>query len=246
MILRTRTADSSRSGKGVRVLTVTALAGALALTAGCGGSQNKASLTANTTGTSTSAASTAPTTGAGSSSTSGASSPSSAPAATVPAAVLPPDFTIVTDDAPPSDPAQKAIWDGWLAEQRAFFQAASRQDPNDRLYQLWTGPEKQSNVDGTAIVRKSLGYYHDHGLTITGTDRFYHWKIAGSDNLGTHLTWCEDQSKTYDKDPKTGKVVVTAPSRTDFRYYRSTVQQGPDGRWITVWINGLEGDPNCT
>lgn len=247
MILRTRSAGFNSSSKVVRALTATAVAGALTLAAGCGGSQRKASLTTDATGASSSSSSASSTPGAGSSSSSpGASSSSSAPAADVPAAVLPSDFTIVTDDTAPTDPAQKAIWDGWFAEQQAFFQAASRQDPDDQLYQLWTGAEKGGSVDGRAIVRKSLGYYHDHHLTITGTDRFYHWKIAGTDNLGTHLTWCEDQSKTYDKDPKTGKVLVTAPSRTDYRYYRSTLQQGPDGRWITVWISGLEGDPNCT
>lgn len=160
--------------------------------------------------------------------------------------MLPADVKIQVDGQAPTDPVQKTVWDGWLAEYQAEFQAVSRQNPNDSLYKLWTGTEKDAGFDATDTIKKYIATFGANGHTVSGTLRLYDWTVTATDSVGYHLSWCEDQTKFYDKDAKTGKVLVNAPSRNDFSFFRSTLQKGPDGRWITDWIQSTQGDPRCT
>lgn len=213
----------------------------------CGSSQKPATLNSTTVNTSGSmSAATSASASVSATPTDSPSTPAAPPSSNVPAAVLPADLKFQVDGQPPSDPVQKAVWDGWFAEYQAEFQAITRQDSNDSLYKLWTGTEKNAGFDATASTQKFIAAFIANGHSVSGTLRLYNWTVTATDSIGYHLSWCEDQTKFYDKDIKTGKVLLTSPSRSDFYFYRSTLQKGPDGRWITNWIQSSRGDSRCT
>lgn len=217
------------------------ICGAALLLAGCGGSSQKAATLPSTSTSSSTTPSAAATT----------STPSTAPTSTptpssnIPAAVLPADIKIVVDAPTPTDPTQSAIWAGWLSFYQAEYQAIARTNPDDPLYTQWTGLPTNGAPSAKFTTHDFIKRYQDAGITATGTLRLYQRAILGSDGQGTHLSWCEDQTYSYAKVVKTGFVKKTQPSRDDFIYYESYVKQGPDGRWLTMWIHSVVGDDRC-
>lgn len=217
--------------------------GAALLLAGCGGSSQKAA-TLPSASTSASGATT-PSAAATTSTPSAAPTSTPTPSSSLPAAVLPADFKIVVDAPTPTDPTQNAIWAGWLAFYQAEYQAIGRNNPDDQLYTQWTGLPTNGAPSAKFTTHDYIKSFHDTGDTITGTLRLYLRGVLGSDDQGTHLSWCEDQTAAYAKDIKTGAVKKTPPSRDDFFYYESYEKQGKDGRWLTMWIHSVQGDDRC-
>jgi hypothetical protein len=160
-----------------------------------------------------------------------------------PKAVLPKGFRIVVDGGKTGDPAKDAVLAANLAQYEATFQAIDRQDPEDPLYKEWTGREGVT-VDAQQSTKAYIEEFVKDKQTSFGTLRIYDERVSSMTAMKAHLTWCEDQTKTYAKVIATGKVLYTKPSRNDYTYYRSTLWK-QKGRWITVWVQSFEGDARC-
>ncbi len=223
----------STTGKRVTVPAAACAISAALLLTGCGSSKTAAPAAPGITGAQS--ASAAP-----------SASPSASPSATpAPTAVLPAGFTIQVDGGPTGDPVKDAVLAANLSYYRAVFQAVGKQNADDSLYQLWTGQETVL-VNARQSTEKYIQAFISGGDSIYGTLRVYDRNVTLTSASKASLTWCEDQTKTFDKVVATGKVLYNAPSRASYTYYRSTLWKNSAGRWITVWISGLQGDSRCS
>lgn len=223
----------STTGKRVTVPAAACAISAALLLTGCGSSKTAAPAASGITGAQSSAP--AP---------SASASPTASPSA-VPVAVLPSGLSIVTDGWTTGDPTKDAVLAGTLALYRAEYQAVNKQNPDDSLYKLWTGQESVA-INAQQTTRTYIESFVSVGQTITGTIRLYDENITSLTAKAAKMTWCEDQTKAFSKVVSSGKVLYNAPSRDSYFYKEATLWKGADGRWITVWVSGIQGDSRCS
>ena len=172
--------------------------------------------------------------------------PSPSPSVSMPpAAVLPAGFSIVVDGGTTGNPAKDAVLAANLSFYQAEYQAIGKQNADDSLYQQWTG-QKDAMFDARAATKAFIESLVSKNITVVGVLRIYDEKVQSLTSTDADLTWCEDQSGGHAKNVKTGVVDNSAPDRTDFHYYESQLSKNSQGRWITVAIKSIEGDPRCS
>ncbi|MFD4522680.1 hypothetical protein ACFWP7_01815 [Streptomyces sp. NPDC058470] len=94
-------------------------------------------------------------------------------------------------------------------------------------------------VDRVATVKKD-------GLTITGDYRFFGFEVTdAADGKTAAVQYCEDQSKAYGKEIKTGKVQRTEPSDDDFILNTLQVSKDSRGDWQVTVQSWKQGDASC-
>ncbi|MCZ4120108.1 hypothetical protein [Streptomyces sp. H39-S7] len=185
-------------------LTAAALAtaSALLLTA-CGGSGGSSGKSGTIDGAQTTAPS-APAT----------PSASAPPTATGPDLTLPADLKLEFAWTAPSDHAKAVA----LADAAHFVQSIAhgvvKRNANDPG--LTTYSRDAALTYGKFHVKNHL----THGWTLTGTNRFYRPQIrVAADGQTAEVAFCNDQTKMYGREVKTGKVLYTQPSDKDLSYY---------------------------
>jgi hypothetical protein len=82
------------------------------------------------------------------------------------------------------------------------------------------------------------------GQTITGTYRYYRIDAQASGS-GMLAHYCEDQSKAFGKDLKTGKVNRNTPSAKSYLYYTADLIKNSTGTWQVSQINWTKGAKEC-
>ncbi|MFF7977660.1 hypothetical protein ACFZDK_00805 [Streptomyces sp. NPDC007901] len=84
------------------------------------------------------------------------------------------------------------------------------------------------------------------GLTLTGHYRYYGFKVTDVANgKSAAASYCEDQSKAYDKVIKTGKVQRTQASDKSFVLYTVQAQRDSAGDWQVTQQSWKKGDAEC-
>lgn len=213
-----------------RALTATAAAftatAALLLTA-CGGSGDKSS-SDGIKGADT-----------GSGSPSASASASASADANRPDVSVPKDLDLIFDFDKPSDADSAAALEDAANYIRALNHGITRQNPDDPAYQFY------SAADAAWYAHSQIKAYVDGGWTVTGKDRYYRAETntAGeSKQVKTILvTFCEDQSKVYGKEVKTGKIHYTKKSLASYQKFGilMALQQGtPVWRAQQVTVTG--------
>jgi hypothetical protein len=96
-----------------------------------------------------------------------------------------------------------------------------------------------------AEVSDSIIKYGKSGKTITGTYREYQPTVSLSGKNGASVTFCEDQSKAYSKNRKTGKIDVTSPSSLDYSLWAMGLAKSSAGDWQVVSYTYTEGAKQC-
>lgn len=82
--------------------------------------------------------------------------------------------------------------------------------------------------DALAFGRSYVQQYVSHSWTLTGADRFYGPKVEiSSDKASGQVTFCENQSKVYGKEVKTGKVLTTQESDNSYVSYEIVLAKLP-------------------
>lgn len=164
----------------------------------------------------------------------GTSSPSvSAPAspeADRPDVSVPKDLQLVFDFDEPSDTDHAAALADAANYIRALNHGITQQDPDDPAYQFYSGA-------GAARYAKSqIQEYVDGGWTVTGTDRYYDAETDSADSSKAAktvlVTFCEDQSKAYGKEVKSGKVHRTEESLASYQKFSILMSSQEDS---PVW-----------
>ncbi|MFD5516104.1 hypothetical protein [Streptomyces sp. NPDC127066] len=84
------------------------------------------------------------------------------------------------------------------------------------------------------------------GYSITGVNRYYNAKIDLFDSASAGVVYCEDQSKAFAKDRKSGKVIKTAVTDKSYVLYTTRLEKNKKGVWQTTKLTSQRGHKSCT
>ncbi|MFZ4154273.1 hypothetical protein [Streptomyces pseudogriseolus] len=130
---------------------------------------------------------------------------------------LPEDLRLVFDFDEPSDPDQAAALTDAANYIRALNHGITEQAPDDPAYRFYSG------AGAARYAQSQIQEYVDGGWTVTGTDRYYDAETSSSDASEAAktvlVTFCEDQSKAYGKEVKSGKVHRTEESLASYQKF---------------------------
>ncbi|WP_435172526.1 hypothetical protein [Actinacidiphila sp. bgisy145] len=209
-------------------LPVAAVTAAALLLAACGGgstSSDKANSSDSPTGSASATATTA--------------SPTQAAGPTAPKFDLPSDIKVNFDGFDSSDPTNKAVLldATYAATSVVEMEALGKLAETPNLKRFFTGDH------GAALADQMISYART-GKVATGTIRYYGPKVTVNKAAGSvNVFFCEDQSKAYDKDAKTGKVTVTEPSLRSYNSWTYVMSKASSGEWQVVdysWVHGVK------
>lgn len=205
-------------------LTATA---ALLLTACGGGGDDSAGdgkIAGAATGDATASASTSPSASAGAS------------GIDRPKMTFPSDFKMVFDLTEPSDPKEAAALNDAENFVRAINYGIAQQDAEGAAYKFYSVPLSQAQ----AYAKKHIQVSIDGGWTVTGTQLYTQGKVVmASSGDRASVSFCDDDSKFYGKEIKTGKVLTTAPSAKDYYFYEivMTASKETKGLWTAEGLD---------
>ncbi|GLW44786.1 lipoprotein [Streptomyces sp. NBRC 14336] len=101
-----------------------------------------------------------------------------------------------------------------------------------------TGKALESSV---TFVRQ----YIDGGDTWTGDTRYYDYKVTLSGADKAYVTYCADESKSYIKNRKTGKVEKSPATADSYVQYDTSLAKNDRGVWQTTSITSNGGAEPC-
>ncbi|MFD5814892.1 hypothetical protein [Streptomyces sp. NPDC127038] len=84
------------------------------------------------------------------------------------------------------------------------------------------------------------------GYSITGVNRYYNAKIDLFDSASAGVVYCEDQSKAFAKDKKSGKAIKTAVTAKSYVLYSTRLEKNKKGVWQTTRLSSQRGHKSCT
>ncbi|MEU5954146.1 hypothetical protein [Streptomyces sp. NPDC047525] len=88
--------------------------------------------------------------------------------------------------------------------------------------------------------------FYKRGKTFVGTTRYYDREVTFLKGGAAVVTYCEDTSKTYPKDRKTGKVDRSIPgSEQDYGFYNTRLEKNEDGVWQTTSVLTTSAAKRC-
>ncbi|MBD0843089.1 hypothetical protein [Streptomyces sp. TRM68416] len=87
--------------------------------------------------------------------------------------------------------------------------------------------------------------YIDGGDTWVGVTRYFDYKVTLSGADKAYVTYCSDESKSYIKNRKTGKVDKTPATADSYVLYNTSLTKNGDGVWQTTNIASNGGDKAC-
>jgi hypothetical protein len=172
---------------------------------------------------------------------SGSPSPKPSPSFSVKVADfgLPDDIKVEIESNTTGDKAKDQI----LKEQAEAIMARQRLyvdlDPNSRyLTRYYAGEARDFYV---ADIKKSKSA----GRTITGTYRYYDRKVEQNTDDRAIVTYCEDRSKAFAKDIKSGEIQKTEPSPEDFIRNTATLRKTEHNTWLVQAFRGETSAKEC-
>ncbi|MFD4604888.1 hypothetical protein ACFWPQ_43600 [Streptomyces sp. NPDC058464] len=214
-----------------RLLT-TATAGVTAalLLAGCGGgdgdkSDSNDKIAGADTGASTSASPSA--------------SASAADSSGRPKITFPASASNVFEDQKTGDATKDAV----LADS-----ALSVNSMDEGIFQGSTSTKALAFYNADKALGAAITYvqgYIDKGDTWIGKTRYFDRKVTLSGAKDAYVTYCSDESKSFLKNKKTGKVKNTPTTADSYVLYHTKLTKNSKGVWQTTDIVSNRGDKAC-
>ncbi|WP_371791079.1 hypothetical protein OG285_13635 [Streptomyces sp. NBC_01471] len=128
----------------------------------------------------------------------------------------------------PADAAKAAAVDDAENYIRALKHGIVKQNPNDPAYQFYSGPV------AARYAKSQIQAWMKGGWTPTGTDRYFD---AQADSIGKSksvlVTFCRNQTKSYSKSVKTGKINYVGESPDSYQKY--SLLMAPSKAGSNVW-----------
>ncbi|MCX5361044.1 hypothetical protein OG864_20260 [Streptomyces sp. NBC_00124] len=87
--------------------------------------------------------------------------------------------------------------------------------------------------------------YIDDNETWVGETRYFNYKVTLSGGKKAYVTYCSDESKSYIKDRKTGKVDRSPATANAYVLYNTSLTENADGVWQTTDIVSNRGNKAC-
>ncbi|MCQ4080731.1 hypothetical protein NGB36_08970 [Streptomyces sp. RB6PN25] len=165
--------------------------------------------------------------------------PSASSSVPRPQITLPSDLHLRFEGDKTGDPTKDAVLYDNEQFIEATHQAIARSNPNDKAYQFYS--EGTAGADTYNWIKTFV----DAGMRSTGTARYYDREVTiGSGGWAT-ISYCEDESKAYGKDLKTGKVDVTPVTKNSYVYYAGSVKRNSEGIWVAEQMTSQRGAAKC-
>lgn len=100
---------------------------------------------------------------------------------------------------------------------------------------------------GAASIKQSgiFADYKKDQLSITGKDHFYSRRVISHTKKTAVVKYCEDQTKTFDKNKDTGKPVNHTFDPKAYMSMRTMLKKSKFGTWRVFYLHGVEGDSKC-
>lgn len=96
----------------------------------------------------------------------------------------------------------------------------------------------------TGSIDYVLGYI-DKNRTWVGETRYFDYKVKLSGSDGAYVTYCSDESKSFIKDKKTGKVKNTPTTADSYVLYNTKLVKNAAGVWQTTVVASNRGNKAC-
>ncbi|MEV8016830.1 hypothetical protein AB0O76_10875 [Streptomyces sp. NPDC086554] len=125
--------------------------------------------------------------------------------------------------------------EGLMARQRLYVDL----DPNSPYLTRYYADEAREFY--VAEIKKSKSA----GRTITGTYRYYDRKVEQNTDDRAIVTYCEDRSKAFAKDIKSGKTLKVEPSPEDFIRNTATLRKTEHNTWLVQSFRGETSAKEC-
>ncbi|MEV7386561.1 hypothetical protein [Streptomyces sp. NPDC091215] len=202
---------------------------AVALLAGCGGGGGGGGADAN----------------AGVGSSEAVPSVSASPAASRPTAAGRPEITFpsgarnVFEGTKTGDAAKDAV----LADS-----ALGVNSMDEAIFKQSTGTKALGFYNADKALGAAITYvqgYIDKGDTWIGETRYFDRKVTLSGVKDAYVTYCSDESKSFLKNRKTGKVKNTPTTAASYVLYHTKLTKNARGIWQTTGIVSNRGDKTC-
>ncbi|GHA62232.1 MULTISPECIES: hypothetical protein [Streptomyces] len=87
--------------------------------------------------------------------------------------------------------------------------------------------------------------YINKNHTWVGETRYFDYKVSLSGELEAYVTYCSDESKSFIKDKKTGKVKDTPTTADSYVLYHAKLAKNAEGVWQTTDIASTRGSKEC-
>lgn len=89
------------------------------------------------------------------------------------------------------------------------------------------------------------GFYKD-GRSFVGATRYFDREVTFLKSGTAAVTYCVDETKSYPKDRKTGKVDKSIPaSNDDYGFYNTRLKKNAKGVWQTESVTSTTGAKQC-
>ncbi|MFC9464424.1 hypothetical protein [Streptomyces coelicoflavus] len=75
--------------------------------------------------------------------------------------------------------------------------------------------------------------------------RYFDYKVGLSGDHEAYVTYCSDESKSFIKDRKTGKVEETPTTAGSYVLYNAKLARNAEGVWQTTDIASNRGSDEC-
>ncbi|OSP44965.1 hypothetical protein B7767_02090 [Streptomyces sp. 13-12-16] len=96
----------------------------------------------------------------------------------------------------------------------------------------------------SASITYALRYINEEE-TWVGETRYFDYKVSLSGDDGAYVTYCSDESKSFIKDKKTGKVDYTPTTANAYVLYNTKLAKNAEGVWQTTDVSSNRGDKAC-
>jgi hypothetical protein len=165
--------------------------------------------------------------------------PSASSSVQRPKITLPSDLHLVFEGDKTGDSTKDAVLYDNEQFIEATHQAIARSNPDDKAYQFYAeGPAGPDTY-------KWIKTFVDAGMRSTGMARYYEREVMiGSEGSAT-IGYCEDESKAYGKDLKSGKVEATPVTKNSYVYYAGSVKRNSKGIWVAEQMTSQRGAARC-
>jgi hypothetical protein len=170
-----------------------------------------------------------------------ASSPGTTASATAAADgfAFPPDVRLEFDVSPTGDATEDAIIAAWMNLEKSIVAAALSRGWTDTTYRKYAGPMTRVAVAEYIADKRATN------RSVIGTRTYYDVTVTGVTRNGAGLKICRDDSAWYARDLRTGKPVLTKPSKADFISIHMGLQRPDNGAWTVEAYEVDEGAEEC-
>lgn len=157
---------------------------------------------------------------------------------------LPSDFKLTFDWSKPSDPDEAAALGDMQNYLTALNYGITEQDPESAAYKFYVVPLESAHE----YAKDQIQQYVDGGWVLGGNLRYTAAKPTVDEKGGrVAISFCEDASKAYGKEVKTGKAIRTKKSDKDFTAYTIVMNESKSvkGLWQARDIEAEMGAAEC-